>query len=172
MAFYSSPHRKRPVGKPIADLIGDIVDPVCRKRGFTAADIVAWWPDIVGAQYANCSAPDRISWPKQKNDTVEAFEPATLHVRVTGSHALFFQHDGPQIIERVNAMFGYKAIGRLRLIQRPVDVPLAPTRPKAPHLPADAEAALQDDLSTIEDPGLQAALTRLGRGVKAGIKKV
>ncbi|WP_350332853.1 DUF721 domain-containing protein [Coralliovum pocilloporae] len=171
MASYSRPYRKRPVGKPIADLIGDIVDPVCRKRGFATADIVAWWPDIVGERYADCSEPDRIAWPKQKEDTVEQFEPATLHVRISGAQALFFQHEIPQIIDRVNAMFGYSAIGRIRLIQRPVSKPKAPLRRPAPSLDQSDEASLQDDLAGIEDKGLHEALARLGRGIRSPLKK-
>jgi hypothetical protein len=48
----------------VAELIGPALDPIVRKRGLARAEIVAWWPDIVGAAYAGVTAPERNRWPR------------------------------------------------------------------------------------------------------------
>ena len=159
-----SPGRRSAV--PLADLIDRAIEPACRKRGFAGADIVAWWPEIVGPAYAACTAPERVVWPRRVGEE-EDFKPATLHVRVEGAMAVLFQHDLPQVIERINGYFGYPAIARIRLVQQPI--PAAPeARERAPKpLSPESEQALRRDLDAITDPGLHDALLRLGRGVRS-----
>ncbi|HOV02988.1 MAG TPA: DUF721 domain-containing protein, partial [Kaistiaceae bacterium] len=90
--------------------------------------------------------------------------------RVAGAHALAVQQQSALIVEKLNAFLGYPAIGRLRIVQRP----LAPSRerkvPAPPVLDADREAALQARLGAVDDAGLREALARLGRGVLADRK--
>ncbi|MDQ4062019.1 MAG: DciA family protein [Pseudomonadota bacterium] len=153
-------------GKPWMALLGDLaaaaLKPVLGKRGFAAGEIVARWRAIVGAEIAAVSAPERIVWRRGRTDGGEPL-PGVLVLRVARAHAVDVQHLSGLIIERVNAYFGYRAVGSLRLRQ----VPLPPAEPEPPAtavpLGADTEAALGEALSPIADDGLRGALQRLGR---------
>ena len=145
----------------LGELVGPIIDPVIARRGFATADLLAAWPEIVGPAHADCTAPERIVWPRAK---AGESPPGVLFLRVDGPRAIFVQHELPQIIERINAFFGYAAIGQVRIVQAPVAV--KPAAPEAPaRLAPAAEAALENRLTTVEADRLRAALARLGRGV-------
>ena len=50
----------------------------------------------------------------------DPFEPAVLVVACEGAAALHLQHETGEIISRVNAFLGFSAIGRIRIVQKPV----------------------------------------------------
>ena len=56
---------------------------------------------------------------------------ATLVLRVDGARALDVQYKARQIIERINAYFGYAAVAELRIVQAPMRQ-LPPARPPRP----------------------------------------
>ena len=89
--------------------------------------------------------------------------PAALRVRVGGAAALEIQHMEPQIIERVNGYFGYRAIDRLQLVQGPLPAP--PLRRMPPPLDAARARAIETKVAGIGDPDLRAALARLGSAI-------
>ncbi|MCW2308230.1 DUF721 domain-containing protein [Rhodobium gokarnense] len=157
----SEPSKKRRGrAMPLAELIGGALAPACRKRGFAAADILTHWPDIVGVRYGAVTQPEKLSWPRHDEDD---YAPATLHLRCEGAAALLLQHELPQILERINGFLGWRAVDRVRIVQRPLARRDAP-KTKAPGpLDANAEAALAESLEGIDDDALRAALDRLGR---------
>jgi hypothetical protein len=153
--------------RPVADLIGDVMRPSVRKRGFATVDLVQHWSDIVGAAYADSTRPERLTWPRKMGEGGEdQFEPATLTVRCDGAKALLFQHDAPEIARRINAVFGYAAVGRVRILQAPVGSARPPRQPPPRPLTKAESERLAEDLSGIADAGLRAALERLGRAVR------
>ena len=74
------------------------------------------------------------------------------------------QYKARQIIERINAYFGYAAVAELRIVQAPVERQAAAARPAAR---ASGEP-LTHEVAHVADPGLRDALARLGAGVRAG----
>ncbi len=54
MAESQQPNRRRGAIS-IAELVGKVVDPVTKRRGFATTDLIAAWPQIVGPRYADCS---------------------------------------------------------------------------------------------------------------------
>lgn len=164
------PPPRRGQARPLADYIASLVTPAARRRGFATADVIALWAEIVGPGYADCTQPERLSWPRRLgNGGEDEFEPATLIVRVSGARALLFQHEVPVIVERINAAFGYAAIGRIRIVQRPID--LGRKKPKLPkrRLAAAEEAHIKDLVGEIENEALREALARLGRAIRGGL---
>lgn len=161
MAESQQPNRRRGA-IAIAELVGKVLDPVTKRRGFATTDLIAAWPQIVGPRYADCTRPEKILWPK--GDDMEG-APALLVLRVDGPRAIFVQHEAGQIIERVNAFLGYGAIGHLRIIQAPVSGGAAPVAPAPKAIAAADEARLEATVSTVDNENLRAALERLGRGV-------
>jgi hypothetical protein len=150
--------RKGPVA--VGALVGAIIDPVTRRRGFATAGLIAAWPDIVGPRFADCTSPDKIVWPREENGG-----PAVLVLKVEGPRAIFVQHEAGQILERANAFLGYGAIGRLRIVQGPVGRARPAEKAQNPELSAAAEVAIGTSVATVDEGPLKDALARLGRGV-------
>ena len=151
--------------KPLADLVDACLGPALAAQGFANADLIAAWPEIAGERLARVCEPVRIEWSRRGlRDRDERPAPATLVLRVEGAFALEMQHLGPLLVERINARYGWRCIGRIALKQGPV-------RPPKPR--AQAEAALGDverwrldaAVEGIAEDGLRSALDRLGRAV-------
>jgi hypothetical protein len=87
-----------------------------------------------------------------------------LVLRADGSQALAVQYGARQIIERINAYFGYAAVAELRLVQAPVDAAPGLARP----VRRPAGQPLTKEVAGVADAGLRDALARLGAGVRAG----
>ncbi len=157
-----TPKRKKRFtqAQPLADLIGEALTPACRKRGSAAADLPMTWPDVVGARYAETTQPETLRWPRHDEDD---YAPATLVVRCEGHVALLFQHDIPQVLERINRFLGWRAVDRIRVIQRPLVHRDKPKTPSIAPLSEEDEEALTIALTDIEAPRLREALQRLGR---------
>jgi hypothetical protein len=149
--------------RPIADLVGRAIDPVCRRRGFASSELLTLWPELVGAEVAEGSRPEKLLWPRRRGEAGEG-EPATLLVAADGPTALILTHAGPQIVERLNAFLGWRAIARIRVEQtfRPAPVPVPRKRRQIG--PAEA-AAVAARAGGIVDGPLRAAVERLGRAV-------
>jgi hypothetical protein len=149
--------------KPLADLIDDCLAPALAAQGFAGRAIVSLWPEIVGERLAGRSRPLKIDWPRRRPAPGETSEPATLVVRVESAFSLEMQQLGPIVLERVNTHLGWRAVGKLVLKQGPVETPPARKPPEPPD-PRIVEAVARQ-VSVVEDPGLRAALERLGQSV-------
>jgi hypothetical protein len=156
----SKPARR---ARPLADLLNACLGDTFARRGFAASEIVTHWDDIVGAEIAACSEPMRIDWPR-RSDHAEP-EQATLVLRVEGPAAIEIQHLAGVIVERVNQVFGWPAVGRVALRQ----APLVRRARKKPRRELDPEAVRRiAETLRVEDDGLRDALARLGAAVKRG----
>ncbi|MEC9431299.1 MAG: DUF721 domain-containing protein [Pseudomonadota bacterium] len=148
------------------------------RRGFAEIRVLTDWPTIVGEALARACRPVRLAW------TGTAFG-ATLILEAEGAFATEVEMQGPRIAERVNAHYGYRAVARVKVVQggrgtvaRPGAVGAASGRagdaraaagfaeppasaPSAP--PPGSEAGI----AAVTDPGLRAALARLGASVAA-----
>jgi hypothetical protein len=165
--------RKRPGGlfgvKAVGSFLPGLTRRAFEKYGFSAATLVTDWPAIAGSELAAVTAPERLRWPRQI-ETEEGEAPsakgrpgATLLLRVDGAHALSVQYGARQIIERVNAYFGYAAIAELRLVQAPVGEALQRARPA----PRPRPEPLTAEVAGVADAPLREALARLGAGIRA-----
>jgi hypothetical protein len=149
----------------LGELVGRVIDPVTRQRGFAATELLSAWSEIVGPRYADCTRPERIVWPK--GEEMEG-APALLVLRVDGPRAILIQHEADQIVDRVNNFLGYGAIGRLRILQAPVrHAAPAPRREPAQLSPSD-EMRLHQAVAKLPDGPLRTSLEELGRNVIAG----
>ena len=145
--------------RAIAADVARIAAPALGKRGLAEGQLVARWADVIGAELASGTSPERLSFAR--GDRREG----TLQLRVAPGLALELQHREPQLIERINGFFGYRAVARLRFVQAPPASPRRPRPPVARPLGASDAAALDRSLGGIEDPALKEALRRLGQGV-------
>jgi hypothetical protein len=135
------------------------------RHGLAEGGLVTDWAAIVGQTIAERSLPLRLSFTGGER------REGTLHVRVSGALALELQHLEPQVLERINGYFGYRAVGRLRIHQGPVPGPPTPHPPPVPPPTAEAEAEIGDLLSSVEDDGLREALRGLGHSLRSAPRR-
>jgi len=151
--------------RAIAANVPKIAGAVLGKRGFAEAQLVAQWPAIIGEALAAGVSPDKLSFARGER------RDGTLHLRVASGLALEVQHREPVLIERINAFFGYRAVARLALKQGPPARPPEPAPPRRRPLKGEERQLLDQRLAAIDDPGLKAALERLGEAVLTTEKK-
>lgn len=153
--------------RPLADLVTGALTPACRRRGFAAATLLMHWPDIVGPAVAAATQPERLVWPRAAGGVEVEDGGAVLVVRADPGAALLLQHTAPQIIERVNTFFGWRAVERLKLVQH--HRPRLPRAvPPCPAAPDEADrAAVRATLHPASDERLGEALVRLGANLRA-----
>ena len=174
-----------PGPKAVGSFVPKLARKAFEKFGFAAAAVLTDWREIVGLEIAACTAPERLRWPKPaEGDTQTPTGPrsgATLMLRVEPARALDVQYKTAQIVERINAYFGYRAVSDIRLIQAPLAVVRANQIPARRPLPVSsmpaapvpgAKAVLKAELGKveaggIEDADLRRALERLGSAVSA-----
>ena len=152
-------HNRNPVA--VSDLATAILDPVLRRRAGISIGLVQSWEEIVGARLARSSRPEKIQWPRRMGDD-DPFEPAVLVIACEGAAALHLQHETGEIIGRVNAFLGFSAIGRIRVVQKPMAVPQGTPKPQQRPLSQEEKARLAKTVGEIEDDDLRASLERLG----------
>jgi len=129
------------------------------KKGLGYGKLVTDWPLIVGADLGQVTAPVKLAFPRGERTD------ATLTIDIVPARAIEVQHSMPQLLERVNAVFGYRAVARIKLVQRPPTrmPPMANLRPLSPV----EESQLVELTQAVPDGELRAALESLGRAVQA-----
>jgi hypothetical protein len=152
-------------GKAVGAFVPGLTRKAFENFGFSTASLIMDWPRIAGTDVAQWTAPERVVWPRSVEapelaDDSGARRGATLVLRVDPARALDVDYRSRQIVERINAYFGYRAVTELRILQAPL-----PSRPSeiaaktATRAPARPEAPADDRLAE--------ALSRMEAGVKA-----
>lgn len=149
---------------PVSDLATEILDPVMRRRAGVSIGLVQSWDEIVGPRLAGRTRPEKIQWPRRLSDE-DPFEPAVLVIACEGAAALHLQHETAEVIGRVNAYLGFPAVGRIRIVQKPVHRTAEAARPRPRALTAPEKARLSATVSGVEDDDLRQALERLGASI-------
>jgi hypothetical protein len=156
---------ERPRGgpaKPIANLVPQIGRAAFRRFGFVQSSVVTRWPEIVGERHAQVCRPESIRFPPgEKSEGI-------LQLVALPAHAPLIQHVIPEIVERVNRFFGYKAVARVKLRQGAVKPPHAERRAKAPPSLKPIPMELGESLRDIGDPELRTVLESLARSLGNG----
>lgn len=161
----NSAFRKKGFTRASTLLRGRIRD-ASASRGFAESRLLTHWEEIVGPEMATLARPVEVTYAR-------AGFGATLVLLTTGANAPVLEMEKDKLRDRVNAVYGYNAIARIRITQT------APTgfaegqvafrqkaeedKPEEPTQPVAADAA--KEVSRIENPDLRAALARLGANV-------
>ena len=153
---------RRRGGKPkaLAQALPAITKRILGKRGLAEGSLISDWSSIVGEQVASRCIPKQLAF-KRSSERREG----TLTLRVESGFATELVYLEEQLLERINAHFGYRAVAKLKLLQGPVADPGKRTRKAArPLTPAD-KSALDAKVAEIEDEDLRKALSDLGAAV-------
>lgn len=159
-----------------AKAVGSLVPSLTRKAferfGFSTASLLTDWAQIVGRELATYTAPDRLKWPRGAGQTASDEAPegpqrqgATLVLRVDLGRGIDIQYKSRQIIERINAHFGYRAVAEIRIIQAPVEGALPPMPAPRPIRRAFNRSETAPLVAAVADEGLRAALERMQAGL-------
>lgn len=183
-----APGRKGPFGaNPVGGFVPKLTQKAFERHGFATAAIAMDWETIIGAATAAKCLPERIVWPRRTRgvaDEAPEYEgdtparssgAATLHLAVEPAFALDVQYSAAQIIDRINAHFGYRAIGDMRIRQKPLATAgrIGPQRTQPTRAAvqgssnSDKQAVATAVPDTVDNPNLAAALARLGASVSA-----
>ena len=136
-----------------------------QSRGFAQSRLLTQWSEIAGSDTAAIAHPVEISYGRGGMG-------ATLTLLTTGAHAPMLQMQVEQLRTKVNAVYGYNAISRVRITQTAPTgfaegrVAFAHKKPEGtlapdPALKEQAVAAAQP----VGDDGLRSALERLAQNV-------
>lgn len=146
-----------------------VTRPVFEKFGYQRAALYTDWDSIIGEPLCHFTAPEEIKYQSRGNELAEIEQAgqkkgAVLVVRVEGPAALEVQHQAPQIIERINSYFGFRAIESIRILQAPLKKKAKPADVKRYDLSKAVSG--ERELGTEEDE-LGMALKRLWRGIQS-----
>lgn len=158
--------------KRTANLLQDRIRRASETRGFAQSRLLTHWPEIVGEDLAAIARPVDVKYGR------EGFG-ATLTLLTTGAQAPMLEMQKEKLREKVNGVYGYNAIARVRITQT------APTgfaegqasfdhRPKKhpPKAPDPAAARTATELAApVGDSRLRDALEALGRNVLSKTKR-
>ncbi|MFK7942803.1 MAG: DUF721 domain-containing protein [Paracoccaceae bacterium] len=142
-----------------------LVRTLASKKGFAEADVLLRWAEIVGEAHLGLCQPQTVRFSQDRS------VGATLVVECTSAHAPEVEHLSPVLIDRVNQFYGYRAIGRIKVMQTAglrgfaeaqMTFEGADAAPTSTH-----ETRAADLAKDIQNPGLRAALARMGAHVLA-----
>ena len=134
-------------------------------RGFAQSRLLTQWTEIAGEEVAAIARPVEVSYGRGGMG-------ATLTLLTTGANAPMLEMQKDQLRAKVNAVYGYNAISRVRITQTAAsgfeDGRIAfdhrgPASEPAPDPALRQEAARA--AGAVQDEGLRAALARLGENV-------
>ena len=147
--------------RPLARMVERLTKSTLGRHGFAHGAIVTKWPEIVGNDMARHTQPEKIVFSR------DGVSGGTLHLRcASGALATEIQHLEPQILERINTFFGYKAVVRLKLVQGPLPKSKGEPEAKAPRPLSATEAKnLAGTVANVDDDELRQALERLGQSI-------
>ena len=148
-----------------------VLDNIAGKHGFAETDVLLNWPHIAGEALSATCQPVKVTYGSSRS------LGAVLVVQATSARAPEVEHRAPQIIDRINQFYGYRAIGRIRITQSTglglrrgfaeeqaaFDGPGPAARDPSPSETTRAATMA----AKIESPGLRRALARMGAHVLA-----
>ncbi len=149
--------------QPLNSLVEKLMKPILADHGAMTYVLLTQWPRVMGDALAHCSAPQKLMWPRQK-EGVDERAPATLVLHVSdGGTALQIQQDTPQILQRINALYGWKAVGALK-IKQVLQLRAAPVQ-AAPLVVPPEIAEHVEHIVPQGDDELRNSLLRLGNAI-------
>jgi hypothetical protein len=135
-------------------------------RGFAEHRLLTDWDAIMGPELARLCRPVKVDHRPRKG--AEGLGGA-LVVAAEGAAAMEAAHLAPQIIERVNRAYGYRAVARLRVAQNGAGwgALAEDAAPWSGPPPAAFASPPSPAICAIADEGLRAALARLETNIRA-----
>jgi len=152
--------------KRTSQLLQQRIRTASESRGFAESRLLTRWAEIVGDAIAGIAQPVDVSFGRQGLG-------ATLTVLTTGAQAPMLEMQKEQLRGKVNAVYGYNAISRIRITQT-APVGFSEGRVAFDHQPDKPATSEPDQKSRnaaaqlarpVGDAGLREALEVLGQNI-------
>jgi hypothetical protein len=155
--------------KQTGKLLSGQIRRASESRGFAQSKVLTHWAEIAGADMAAIARPVDVTFSRGAMG-------ATLTLLTTGANAPMLDMQKEQLRNKVNAVYGYNAIARIRITQTAatgfaegqVDFSTRKTHDDTP-VPVTKHA--ETLAAPIGDAGLRAALERLGTNIESRTQK-
>ena len=150
--------------KRTATVLQSRIRQVSEGRGFAQSRVLTHWLEIVGNDIAAITRPVEVSYGRGGMG-------ATLSILTTGAHAPMIEMQKEAIRAKVNAVYGYNAIARVRITQT---APIGFSEGQAefqvktkakPALHPEVQKQAEQTARTVTDQNLRRALEELGLNV-------
>ncbi len=157
--------------KRTATLLNDQIRQAGESRGFAVSRLLTHWAEIAGQDIAAIARPVNVGYGKGGFG-------ATLTVLTTGPQAPMLEMQKEHLRDKVNAVYGYNAINRIRITQT-APTGFAEGQASFDHKPKQAKPVISTEIAAeadkvsrdVHDEDLRAALERLGRNVLSRQKR-
>lgn len=162
------PRRGRPFRRASA-ILAARVQSVAERQGFAKREILTRWAEIAGPSLAEKATPLRLTYARGGMG-------ATLLVHAQGAVAHEVELQAPLLRERLNAVFGYNAVARVKITQAGArtsgfaegqagfaPAPAAAPQPVKPPLSETTKRAAAAMTEGVLDGPLRAALATLAQ---------
>lgn len=153
--------------EPAGGLLREPIRKVGETRGFAVTQLLTHWQEVAGRDLAPLCRPVKISYAPQGG------LGATLTLLASGAAAPMVQMQLERLRTKINAIYGYAAIARIRLTQtashgfaeaqRPFEA--SNIAPPSPQALARAQGVVASVTEGVADAGLKDALARLATAV-------
>ena len=156
--------------KAIGKHFSKVAEKSYARHGAAWAGLLSNWQTVVGKPLSDICQPEKISWPGRVSDQNESRSihqkiGGTLVVKAAYGRALEIQHTSVQIIDRINAYYGYQAITRIKIVQGKISKSELAEKPVLKPLDPATVGQLKTQMSGIRDDQLRQALHNLAKGV-------
>lgn len=156
---------KKPYFHRLAETTSQLLGPVLRKKTGLSVELIENWSILVGENMAQMTIPLKIIWARRASIEDE-FQPATLVVGCEGYAAMILTHESTEVLQRINAFFGYVAINRIKVEQCVVKHDTI-TAHKQPPVDEMDRKVIFELTKQIENEGLRNSLSDLGLSIFA-----
>ena len=107
--------------RPLGEIAGPFIQQCCAKYGFSDIRLFRDWAQVAGPHLASRCRPVKIV-THGKNGRV-------LHLLSPGGFATEVEHSSAAILDRINAVYGFCAVDKIRVIQTGAFESLVPPPP-------------------------------------------
>ncbi len=104
----------------LAETSSKLLDPILRKKTGLSLELMTNWPLLVGEDIADSTMPLKIIWARRASID-DPFKPATLVVGCEAYAAMILTHETNEVLQRINAFFGFVAINRIKIEQHMIE---------------------------------------------------
>lgn len=160
-------HARRGRGFRVASiLVAPQVKNAAEGRGFAVSRLLTNWPEIAGTDLARITRPVQIKHSR-------GFLGATLTLLTDGPSAPLVEMQLPQLLERVNACYGYNAVQKITLTQTAAtgfidgQAQFSHTRQSSPEPDHQAQANARQIAANFDDPRLAEAMAKLALNISS-----
>lgn len=155
--------RRRRGFEPASKLVATHIKGPATKRGFAETKLLARWPEVAGPEIAAMASPVSLKYGGKQG------LGGTLVLLTTGAQAPVLQMREKEVIDRVNACYGYRAVSRIHITQTAPtgfaegQATFAAQKPKQRTIQPNSKAMADAQISIdgVEDTRLKDALGRL-----------